>query len=191
MSIFHWVSLLTETFRCSSYSICFRRALTRILSRFITSLQNWHIAVNFAFPRDAHFGHSRGAFFDNFMNPQIKKKHVELVTQYILQNYIIYITCLILEHLVSLRCKTSLYCYSVSVQRRSFFWSVFSCIRTEYRKIRTRKLRIWTLFTRCGLMVLHYTDFLPKTSSTNLQTACVNIWRNKVSQVKNSWQWCD
>ena len=26
-----------------------------------------------------------------------------------------------------------------SIQSRSFFWSVFSCIRTEYRKIRTRK----------------------------------------------------
>ena len=26
-----------------------------------------------------------------------------------------------------------------SIQRRSFFWSVFSCIWTEYRKIRTRK----------------------------------------------------
>ena len=26
-----------------------------------------------------------------------------------------------------------------SVLRRSFFWSVFSCIRTEYIKIRTRK----------------------------------------------------
>ena len=26
-----------------------------------------------------------------------------------------------------------------SVQLRSFFWSLFSCFRTEYRKIRTRK----------------------------------------------------
>ena len=29
-----------------------------------------------------------------------------------------------------------------------FFWFAFSCIRTVYRKIRTRKLRIWTLFTQ-------------------------------------------
>ena len=29
-----------------------------------------------------------------------------------------------------------------SVQIRSFFWSVFSCIRTEYRKIRTRKYSV-------------------------------------------------
>ena len=32
-----------------------------------------------------------------------------------------------------------------SVQIRSFFWSVFSRIRTEYREI----LRIWTLFRQC------------------------------------------
>ena len=34
----------------------------------------------------------------------------------------------------------------VKVPIRSFFWSVSSCIRTEYRKIRTgKKLLIWTL----------------------------------------------
>ena len=34
------------------------------------------------------------------------------------------------------------------VSKYSFFWSVFFCVRTEYRKIRTRKkLLIWTLFT--------------------------------------------
>ena len=37
-----------------------------------------------------------------------------------------------------------------SVEIRSFFWSIFSCIQSKYRKIRTRKkLRIWTLFTQC------------------------------------------
>ena len=50
-----------------------------------------------------------------------------------------------------------------SVQIRSFFWSVFSCIRTEYGDLRCKypysvriqkikdqkKLRIWTLFTQC------------------------------------------
>ena len=35
-----------------------------------------------------------------------------------------------------------------SVQIRSFFWSVFSCIRTEYRKIRTRKNSIFGYFSR-------------------------------------------
>ena len=50
-----------------------------------------------------------------------------------------------------------------SVQIRSYFWSVFSCIRTEYRDLRNKfpcsvrmqkntdqkKLRIWKLFTQC------------------------------------------
>ena len=53
-----------------------------------------------------------------------------------------------------------LYCVKC-VQIRSFFWSVFSCIRTEYGDLRSKspysvriqentdqkKLRIWTLFT--------------------------------------------
>ena len=33
-----------------------------------------------------------------------------------------------------------------SVQIRSFLWSVFSCIRTEYRKIRTRKNSVFKHF---------------------------------------------
>ena len=55
-----------------------------------------------------------------------------------------------------------------SVQIRSFFWSLFSCIRTEYGEIRSiiwsiffrirenmdqKKLRIWTLFTQCMVSV--------------------------------------
>ena len=50
-----------------------------------------------------------------------------------------------------------------SIQIRSFFWSVFSCIRAEYGDLRCkssysvriqenmgqRKFRIWTLSTRC------------------------------------------
>ena len=35
-----------------------------------------------------------------------------------------------------------------SVQIRSFFWSVFSCIRTEYGKIRTRKNSVFGHFLR-------------------------------------------
>ena len=35
-----------------------------------------------------------------------------------------------------------------SVQIRSFFWSIFSCIRTEYRKMRTRKNSIFGHFSR-------------------------------------------
>ena len=57
---------------------------------------------------------------------------------------------------------TLLHCVK-SVQIRSFFWSVFACIRTEYGEIRSispysvrmrentdqKKLRTWTLFTQC------------------------------------------
>ena len=40
--------------------------------------------------------------------------------------------------------------FSDTVQIRSFFWSLFSSIQSEYRKIRTRKkLSLWTLFTQC------------------------------------------
>ena len=52
--------------------------------------------------------------------------------------------------------------YVKNVQIRSFFWSVFSCIRSEYGEIRSippysvrmrentdhKKLRFWTLFTQ-------------------------------------------
>ena len=68
-------------------------------------------------------------------------------------------------------CKTffdELHCVK-SVQIRSFFWSVFSCIWTEYREIRSifpysvrmwenmdqKKIRNWTLFTQCIYSYLH------------------------------------
>ena len=35
-----------------------------------------------------------------------------------------------------------------SVQIQSYFWSVFSCIRTEYRKIRTRNNSVFGHFSR-------------------------------------------
>ena len=39
-----------------------------------------------------------------------------------------------------------------SVQIRSFFWSIFSCIRTEYMKIRTRKNSVFGYFSRTGCL---------------------------------------
>ena len=39
-------------------------------------------------------------------------------------------------------------------QIRSFFLSVFSCIRTEYRKIRTRKNSVFGHFSRSDLFML-------------------------------------
>ena len=52
-----------------------------------------------------------------------------------------------------------------SVHIRSFFWSVFSRIRTKYRSISPysvrmrgntdqKKLRIWTLFTQCIIIII-------------------------------------
>ena len=41
-------------------------------------------------------------------------------------------------HRVNTPSDKALHCVK-SVQIRSIFWSVFSCIRTEYKKIRTRK----------------------------------------------------
>ena len=35
-----------------------------------------------------------------------------------------------------------------SVQMRSYFWSLFSCIRTEYRKIETKNNSVFGLFSR-------------------------------------------
>ena len=35
---------------------------------------------------------------------------------------------------------------SVQIEMRSFCWSVFFCIRTEYRKIRTRKISLFAQF---------------------------------------------
>ena len=40
-----------------------------------------------------------------------------------------------------------------SVQMRSHFWSVFSCIWTEYRKIRTRNNSVFGHFSRSDLSV--------------------------------------
>ena len=53
--------------------------------------------------------------------------------------------------LLNLTCKLCLigdiHCVK-SVQRRSYFWSVFSCIRTEYRKIRTRNNSVFGHFSQ-------------------------------------------
>ena len=45
-----------------------------------------------------------------------------------------------------------------SVQTQSFFWYIFSCIRTEYRKIRTRKKFVFGHFSRVTVFIsqLHY-----------------------------------
>ena len=63
-----------------------------------------------------------------------------------------------------------------SVQIPRFFWSVFSCPRTEYRDLRSKspysvgtqenteqkKLRIWAFFTHCSLfsVLSHFVPML-------------------------------
>ena len=49
--------------------------------------------------------------------------------------------------LTARRWKFNIHCVK-SVQIRSFFWSVFPCIRTEYRKLRTRKNSAYGHFSR-------------------------------------------
>ena len=41
-----------------------------------------------------------------------------------------------------------------SAQIRSYFWSVFSCIRTEYRKIRTRNNSVFGHFSRINYFAI-------------------------------------
>ena len=51
--------------------------------------------------------------------------------------------------------RTCSMCHCVkSVQIKSFFWSVCSCIWTEYRKILTKKTPFWTLFTNCIILLV-------------------------------------
>ena len=57
-----------------------------------------------------------------------------------------------------------------SVQIRSFFWSVFSCIRTEYRKIRIRKNSLFGHFSRSvkqNKKCLQWYNFFVKYEFTN------------------------
>ena len=54
------------------------------------------------------------------------------------------------------RCIQPMHCVK-SVQIRSYFWSVFFCIRTEYRKIRTRNNSAFhaVMCTKCIQNVYH------------------------------------
>ena len=65
-----------------------------------------------------------------------------------------------------------------SVQIRSYFWSVFSCIRTEYKKIRTRKIFVFGHFSH-SLVFSNFTWFF-NLSKNILQTIVVP---NKILQV--------
>ena len=54
-----------------------------------------------------------------------------------------------------------------SIQMRSYFWFIFSCIRTEYRKLRTRNNSVFGhLFTQCK--VFTYSSCCQKTTYPKL-----------------------
>ena len=58
-----------------------------------------------------------------------------------------------------------------SVQLRSFFWSVISCIRTEYRKLQTRKNSVFGHFSR-SLIWSYQLDLILYWSRSYI---CINI----------------
>ena len=55
-----------------------------------------------------------------------------------------------------------------SVQIRSYFWFVFSCIQSEYRKIRTRKNFVFGHFSRSGFFPCLNTSSWDRKRSTIL-----------------------
>ena len=89
-----------------------------------------------------------------------------------------------------------------NVQIRSFSWSVFSHMRTEYGKIWTRKkLRIWTLFTQClctiGSLMTQFTNLdieenLAYIFKSNKMLAIHKGSRKcnkKIALLKVCWRW--
>ena len=55
-----------------------------------------------------------------------------------------------------------------SVQTRSYFWSVFSCIRTEYGEIRSKRIR-FSHDSRIGLSDLRELKFKQFQKSVKIQ----------------------
>ena len=79
-----------------------------------------------------------------------------------------------------------------SVQIRSYFWSVISCILTEYREIRTRNNTVLTYLSRNGtwlksigitkqlsvLLIMKHNNFLSaKTSGRCLEEVFMTSWK--------------
>ena len=82
-----------------------------------------------------------------------------------------------------------------SVQIQSFFWSVFPCIRTEYRKIRTRKSSVFghfsrsvnvTIFSQCSHFILQKTkDFLVFSRGTKWKHWSKIDWQNYFGSIES------
>ena len=63
-----------------------------------------------------------------------------------------------------------------SVQIQSFFWSVFSCIQSDYRKIRTRKNSVFRHFLRSGCLWFNWCNLmLKKIKSKDSRLAFLNL----------------
>ena len=60
--------------------------------------------------------------------------------------------------------------YVKSVKMQSFFWSVFSCIWTEYRKIRTRQNSVFGHFSHSN--IFHYIKSILQIFITNNKLYC-------------------
>ena len=78
----------------------------------------------------------------------IKEQFFSLSTQYVkISTKIVHRSSIISQRSWNINSNMSQHVHCVkSLQIRSFSWSVFSCIQSEYRKIRTKKkLRIWAL----------------------------------------------
>ena len=65
-----------------------------------------------------------------------------------------------------------------SIQRRSFFRSAFSCIRTEYRKIRTRKTPYLDTFHAEILQSRSKNDMIQKHKTYHPTTGMVQVLQN-------------
>ena len=71
-----------------------------------------------------------------------------------------------------------------SVQIRNYFWSVFSCIRTEYRKILTRNNSVFGHFSRIeGTIRIVYSYKKPGEACTG-KTCCHNYHQNRDFEIK-------
>ena len=103
-------------------------------------------------------------------------------------SYLFVVNKIIYEH-----CLIEIYSFYIikwshcvkSVQIRSFFWPVFSCIRTEYGELRNKspysvwkqenpgqkKLRIWAIFMQCLIQKKQcgLEKFRPNCSSNNFK----------------------
>ena len=72
-----------------------------------------------------------------------------------------------------------------SVQIRSFFWSAFSCIRSKYKKIWTRKYSVFGHFSRSVMLIMH--RCVTNNAGQRYLTIEVNCTKAFVSYLSITW----